>query len=322
LPAAILLIAAAAFLNHMVLYHVMINLRVGTGPDTQQPGESLLPSQPLHILLIEDEPALARNMLDFLALSGHQTDYARDGRHGLQLALAGHYDLIVLDLMLPKLDGLTLCRQLRAQAPAQTPVLMLTARDTLDDKLQGFAAGADDYLTKPFALAELLARCEALGRRRQPADYCLQIGPLQLDRRRHQAWRDGLPLVLNPTCFRLLQMLAEHYPALVSRQQLSDSLWPDEPPDSDSLRSHLYLLRQQLDKPFAGTMLHTVHGVGVQLRVPDDTTENKSTAPPQDTAQQQDPAPQKDPAAPRKDTTPPPGEIPQADAPHSPADQA
>lgn len=224
------------------------------------------PSQ-LQILLVEDEPALAQNVLDYLALHGHQMDYARDGAQGLALAQQGQYDLIVLDLMLPQLDGLALCQQLR-HSQRSTPVLMLTARDTLDDKLAGFAAGADDYLTKPFALAELLVRCQALARRRQGQQALLTIGPLQLNRHTRQVWRDDQLLQLNPGCFALLQIVAEHYPAVVPRAVLLDKLWPDDPPDSDSLRSHLYLLRQQLDKRFASAMLCTVHGVGVQLVVP------------------------------------------------------
>lgn len=224
--------------------------------------------QPLRILLIEDEPALAQNILDYLSLCGHQTDYAADGKLGLQLALDERFDVIVLDLMLPKLDGLSLCQQFRAQSNVHTPVLMLTARDTLDDKIAGFGVGADDYLTKPFALTELMLRCQALARRAEPQQYNLHIGPLQLDRRSHQAFRDGKLLALNPSCFALLQLLAEQYPALVSRQQLIDKLWPDEPPDSDTLKSHIYLLRQQLDKPFASAMLHTVHGVGFVLKIP------------------------------------------------------
>lgn len=221
----------------------------------------------LHILLIEDEPALAQNVLDYLALQGHQLDYARDGAQGLLLAQSGQYDLILLDLMLPRLDGLALCQQLRAQQHS-TPVLMLTARDTLDDKLAGFAAGADDYLTKPFALAELAVRCQALARRRQGQQALLTIGPLQLNRQTRQVWRDHQLMQLNPACFALLQVLAEHYPAVVPRSLLLEKLWPDEPPESDSLRSHLYLLRQQLDKPFRSAMLCTVHGVGVQLVLP------------------------------------------------------
>lgn len=232
--------------------------------------QTAFPGRTLRILLVEDEPALARNIIDYLQLLGHQTDYAADGKLGLQLALQ-QFDVILLDLMLPRLDGLSLCRQLRSQASRHTPVLMLTARDTLADKTDGFFAGADDYLTKPFALAELALRCQALARRNQPAQYCLEIGPLRLDRRTMQAWRGNQLLQLHPLGLQILQLLAEAYPAVLSRQQLTSQLWPDEPPDSDALRSHIYLLRQQLDKPFVSPLLHTVHGVGFVLRVTEPT---------------------------------------------------
>ncbi|MDO9477484.1 MAG: response regulator transcription factor [Pseudohongiella sp.] len=228
---------------------------------------SLLPAQVLRILLVEDEPALARNVVDYLQLCGHHVDYAADGKHGLFLALQHNFDVILLDLMLPRLDGLSVCRQLRTQGSRHIPVLMLTARDTLDEKTQGFYAGADDYLTKPFALAELALRCQALARRSQPDAYTLDIGPLGIDRRSHQAWRAGQLLQLHPLGFQILLMLAEASPAVLSRQQLSERLWPDDAPDSDALRSHIYLLRQQLDKPFDWPLLHTVHGVGFVLRV-------------------------------------------------------
>lgn len=219
----------------------------------------------LKILLIEDESALARNILDYLALCGHQTDYARDGKQGLQLALNGRFDVILLDLNLPRLDGISLCQQLREHATRYTPVLMLTARDSLQDKEQGFESGADDYLVKPFALLELGLRCQALARRSAPQDDRVVVGSLRLDRRRQQVWRDQHLLVLNPSCFRLLKLLMVSYPAVVSREQLSDALWPDGAPDADILRSHIYTLRQQLDKPFSHAMLKTVHGVGFVL---------------------------------------------------------
>ena len=223
-------------------------------------------AESLNILLIEDESALARNILDYLALCGHQTDYASDGKLGLQLALDGGFDVILLDLNLPRLDGVSLCQQLRQSAHRYTPVLMLTARDSLQDKVEGFEAGADDYLTKPFALAELGLRCQALARRNEPQDYCVEVGSLRLDRRSQQVWRDQQLLALNPSCFRLLKLLMESYPAVVTRQQLCDELWPDEAPDADILRSHIYTLRQQLDKPFPHAMLKTVHGVGFVLQ--------------------------------------------------------
>jgi DNA-binding response OmpR family regulator len=175
-------------------------------------------------------------------------------------------DVVVLDLGLPGMDGIALCEQLRARADRHVPVLMLTARDTLKDKLEGFAAGADDYLAKPFVEAELLARCRALGmRHRAGTEHRLQIGSLRIDRRLGSATRHGRALTLHQTAYRILLELAEAWPRTLTRTQLISRLWGDEAPDSDPLRTHLYLLRQQLDKPFATAMLETVHGVGFRL---------------------------------------------------------
>ncbi len=220
----------------------------------------------MKILLIEDNAALAANIGDYLALHDHIVDFASDGRSGLQLALAEFHDVVVLDVMLPKLDGLAVCEALRQQADRHIPVLMLTARDTLQDKLQGFSLGADDYLTKPFALEELLARCQALSQRhrlQQPHQLC--IGSLRIDRNQQQASRADQPLRLQQISYQILLILAEAHPRIVTRSELSERIWGDEPPTSDTLRSHLYLLRQQLDKPFATPMLVTVHGVGFKL---------------------------------------------------------
>lgn len=220
----------------------------------------------MKILLIEDNAALAANIGDYLALQGHVVDFAGDGRSGLQRALAEFHDLIVLDLQLPKLDGLAVCETLRHQADRHIPILMLTARDTLQDKLQGFSHGADDYLTKPFALEELLARCLALSQRhRLQQSRQLQIGNLLIDRDKQQASRAGQPLRLQQIPYHILLILAEAHPRIVTRSELSERIWGDELPNSDTLRSHLYLLRQQLDKPFATPMLVTVHSVGFKL---------------------------------------------------------
>ena len=220
----------------------------------------------MHILLIEDQTALAANVMDYLTAQGHTLDYADNGLRGLQLALTHHCELLILDLSLPGLDGLQLCQQLRERASRYIPVLMLTARDTLDDKLLGFGCGADDYLTKPFALAELAVRVQALSRRHLLAtDHLLEIGDLKFDRKRQLVCRAGQTLELHPIGMKILQLLAEAYPAVLSRSELTSKLWGDDPPDSDALRAHIYLLRQQLDKPFAFNMLHTVHGVGFKL---------------------------------------------------------
>ena len=221
---------------------------------------------PLHVLVVEDNALLARNMADALERRGHSADFAADGRLGLRLALEHHFDVMLLDLTLPGMDGLEVCRQLRAQLARHLPVLMLTARDTLQDKLSGFANGADDYLVKPFALEELLARCEVLARRHTlQREHTLTVGALRIDRQARLASRDGQALALSQTGYQILLALAEAHPRILTRSELSQKLWGDAPPDSDALRSHLYLLRQSLDKPFAGAMLLTVHGVGFRL---------------------------------------------------------
>ncbi len=220
----------------------------------------------LHLLVVEDHAPLREQIVALLQRSGHRVAEAADGRLALALALEHPPDVVLLDLGLPGLGGLGFCERLRAQADRHVPVLMLTARDTLADKLAGFAAGADDYLVKPFASEELLARLLALARRRGAgADYLLRVGSLQIDRRAHQAQRAGQRLMLPPTAFALLVLLAEAWPRALSRSELVRRLWDDNPPDTDPLRTHLYQLRQQLDRPFSQPMLKTVHGVGYQL---------------------------------------------------------
>lgn len=220
----------------------------------------------LRILLVEDQTDLAASVLEFLEAAGHVVDYVAGGRQGLSLALATPYDVVILDLMLPDLGGLEVCRRLRSAAARHVPVLMLTARDALQDKLTGFEAGADDYLTKPFELGELHARCLALGRRhRLHRETRITIGSLSIDTQARQATRAGLPLVLSNKGFDILLHLAEAYPAAVTRSELVAKLWGDDWPESDALRSHIYALRQALDRPFDTPMLRTVHGVGFQL---------------------------------------------------------
>lgn len=222
--------------------------------------------QRLHILVVEDNLALRSSLAETLQAQGHRADFAADGRSGLQLALAEPPDVLVLDLNLPGMDGLNVCRRLREHADRHIPVLMLTARDSLDDKLDGFAAGADDYLVKPFAGKELIARCLALSQRhRVGATHELCIGSLAIDRRRNEARRHGVLLELQQTPYRILLALAESWPRTLTRSELIQRLWGDEAPLSDPLRTHLYLLRQALDRPFDRPLLKTVHGVGFKL---------------------------------------------------------
>ncbi|MCG8616535.1 MAG: response regulator transcription factor [Desulfobacterales bacterium] len=222
----------------------------------------------IRLLIIEDNPAIVENITDFMEAKGFILDFAMDGIGGLHLALTQTYDVIVLDLMLPGMDGITLCRKLRQEADRQVPVIMLTARDTLDDKLLGFDSGADDYLVKPFALKELEARVRALAKRKRRDKKTLSLGDLTMDLGTFEVMRRGKTIELNNTCISILRMLMEASPNVVSRREMEHALWGDMPPGSDVLRSHLYNLRKKVDKPFDQALIYTVHGVGFKL-VPD-----------------------------------------------------
>jgi len=220
----------------------------------------------LRVLVVEDHTPLREQLAALLNGAGYIAEEAADGRLALVMALENPPDVMLLDIGLPGLNGVSLCEALRAQSARHVPVLMLTARDALSDKLQGFIAGADDYLVKPFASEELLARIGALSRRKgMGEEYLLSIGSLQLDRRTRAASRSGQLLALPPTAFNILLMLAEAWPRAVSRSEIVDALWQGEALDADSLRTHIFQLRQQLDKPFEHAMLKTVHGVGFRL---------------------------------------------------------
>jgi DNA-binding response OmpR family regulator len=220
----------------------------------------------MRILVVEDNRDILANVLDYLSLKGYSVDCAQDGLSGLHLAATEHYDLIVLDIMLPGMDGYQLCKRLREDARRDTPIIMLTARDALDDRLQGLNAGADDYLLKPFALSELVARIEAILRRSLGSrKRQLQVGELLYDLDTLHISRAGQALKLNPLGLKLLAVLMQKSPAVVRREALEEALWGDDCPDSDSLRSHIHQLRQVLDKPFAKPLLHTVHGIGYRL---------------------------------------------------------
>ena len=221
---------------------------------------------PLQILLIEDEQNIAKNIAEFFEQKGHVLDFAVRGDQGLELALQNYYDLIILDLNLPGMDGTEVCQNIREKSDRHIPILMLTARDSLEDKLEGFTVGTDDYLSKPFSLQELEVRCLALSRRHLlHTNDKLVIGPLVLDRKRRTAMRENSTLELSSMGFKILTILAEAYPQVVSRSQLNFKLWGDEPTESDAMRSHIYQLRNAMDKPFPFPMLKTVFGVGFVL---------------------------------------------------------
>lgn len=222
---------------------------------------------PLKILVIEDNPDLAANLVDYLEARGYLVDTANDGIRGLHLAGTQSFDVILLDLILPGLDGIVLCRHLREKLGKTTPILMLTARDTLDDKVQGLEAGADDYLVKPFALREVVARIQALTRRAQATvvPCALQVADLRYDPATFTVSRAGQAIELPPIPLRLLEALMRASPRVVRRQELERVVWGDAPPDSDALRTHLHSLRAAIDKPFALPLLHTLRGIGWQL---------------------------------------------------------
>lgn len=222
---------------------------------------------PVKILVVEDNPDLAANLVDYLEARDYLVDTASDGQNGLHLATTHSFDVILLDLILPGIDGITLCRHLRNKVGKDTPILMLTARDTLDDKVAGLEAGADDYLVKPFALREVVARIQALTRRARSAvvQNCLQVADLVFDTATLQLSRAGHDIELPPIPLRMLEALMRASPRVVTRAELERSIWGDAPPDSDALRTHLHLLRSAIDKPFTEPLLHTLRGIGWQL---------------------------------------------------------
>lgn len=229
-----------------------------------------LSATPIRALIVEDNRDICENIAAYLEQHSYILDFAYDGISAMHLALTTSFDVIVLDLMLPGMDGLSFCQKLRADAKLETPVLMLTARDTLDDKLKGFAAGADDYLVKPFALQELHARLQALYKRSHgKTDNLLIVGELTLNKSTLQVHRAGRCVELNPTGMKLLQRLMEQAPSVVVRDTLETLLWADERPDGDALRSHMYKLRQAIDRPFDSPLIHTVHRIG--YRIAEDT---------------------------------------------------
>jgi DNA-binding response OmpR family regulator len=220
----------------------------------------------MHLLLIEDNLDLSANVGEFLESRGNTVDYARDGNQGLQLAGGEGYDAVILDLGLPGLDGLTLCRRLRDTARRDIPIVMLTARDTEADKLSGFDAGADDYVTKPFSLLELQARLKALVRRASGSRGVLQVADLTFDLRTLLIRRGSRAIALAPTGMRILEQLMRASPGVVTREQIERTVWGDDPPGTDAaLRGHILIIRNSVDSETEPKLLHTVHGIGYRL---------------------------------------------------------
>lgn len=222
-------------------------------------------SQSLQLLIVEDQADVAANIWDYFSARGHEVDHAADGATGLRMALKGGYDVIVLDLGLPRLDGLLLCQRLR-EAGQGVPVIMLTARDQLEDKLSGFAHGADDYLVKPFALKELEARIGVLARMGKPAPgSILSAAGLELDPQSHVVRREGQAIALTRAQTRILECLIQESPRVVTHERLARVVWGAEGGDQAALHTHIHALRNAMDKPFGHALIHTVHGIGYRL---------------------------------------------------------
>ena len=220
------------------------------------------------ILLVEDEEKLARMVELELNYEGYQVEKAFDGRTGLELALSGRFDLVLLDIMLPALSGMEVLRRLRRES--QVPVIMLTARDTVMDKVSGLDMGADDYVTKPFAIEELLARIRAALRKRPaPAepDSRLTAGPLVMDPDRHLVTVDGQNVALTRREFDLLRCLLEHKEKVLSREELLEQVWGfDFMGETNTVDVYIRFLRAKLDEAFHIKLIHTVRGVGYVIR--------------------------------------------------------
>jgi len=221
----------------------------------------------MRILVIEDNHDLAANLCEYLEERGHLVDAAEDGLSGLHQAVCNAYDAIVLDVILPGMNGVTVCRMLREEAGKETPVLMLTARDSVDDRVTGLEAGADDYVIKPFALREVDARLHALvrrasakgqSRRQEVADLSFDTGTLKIR-------RGSRSIELPPIPMRILEMLMKHSPRVVPRGDIEAQIWGAKPPDSDALRAHMHVLRSSIDHPGEAPLLQTVRGRGYRL---------------------------------------------------------
>lgn len=218
------------------------------------------------VMLIDDNVELCRAIGTYLEEEGFLVDYAHDGQHGLQIALHASYDAVIVDWSLPGMDGLQVCRSLRHKG-RNMPILMLTGRGGVDPVIDALEAGADDYLHKPFAIAELRARIEALVRRhKQKVTPCvLSVAGLTLDTGTLEVTREGRRIVISPVGLRLLSILMAASPRVVPRAELERAIWGDTPPESDTLRSHLYVLRRAIDRPFQVPLLHTMQGIGFCL---------------------------------------------------------
>lgn len=220
----------------------------------------------LSILVVEDNRDIAENLLDYLEGCGYEVDVIHSGQRAYQLLTHNHYDLLCLDVMLPGIDGFTLAKKIRTELHLSTPILFLTARDTMEDKVEGFGFGGDDYLTKPFDLQEVELRLSALARRAYGGiTNRLLIGDWRVESSRMQIFYNDLPIKTTQTGFRIFKTLAQNYPDMVNRAELERVLWGELPPASDALRSHMFALRKSIKQVLNDECIETVHGVGFRI---------------------------------------------------------
>ena len=222
----------------------------------------------MRVLVIEDDRETAQFLQKSLKESGHSADLAGDGETGLSMAQEGGYDILIVDRMLPRLDGLSVVKELRSEG-MRTPVLILSALGDVDDRVKGLRAGGDDYLTKPYAFSELLARIEALARRTSPEEGSTRfvVGDLVLDRLSHKVTRAGEAIMLQPREFRLLEYLMKHAGQVVTRTMLLENVWDYHfDPQTKVIDVHISRLRSKIDKNFGDPLLHTVRGAGYTIR--------------------------------------------------------
>ncbi|MGD8172835.1 response regulator transcription factor [Vibrio sp. TRT 21S02] len=221
----------------------------------------------MKILIVDDSHNVAETIADYLELEGMTIDCAYHGEAAIQLVKQHHYDVIIMDIMMPKTDGISAVAKLRQELYCDTPVLFLTAKDALEDKVAAFQAGGDDYLLKPFAMQELSLRIHALANRGPRQDIGqLAFADIRIDIKTDEVFRDDTPIKLSRLQLRILKILMRYAPAIVSRQEVIDSVWGDESPSSDALRSHIYGLRSALDKGFEQSRLETIHGQGYRIK--------------------------------------------------------
>lgn len=224
----------------------------------------------INVLLVEDDIDLAATIVDYLDIESITCDHASNGLMGLELIQRNHYQMVMLDINMPKMDGLTLCNTVRERG-LDIPILMLTARDSLENKLQGFEAGSDDYLVKPFAMKELVARVQVLSKRRSGEVKRLVLGDLILDLNQRIAQSQQRTLKLSPIAFKLLEVLVRASPHPVSRQHIMQAVWGDEQPDSNSLKVHIHHVRKQLNASKHSPLLKldTISGIGFAIKAAD-----------------------------------------------------